>query len=278
MNVLTKIILFVLIGGTAVAQEQKPLSWSRYTVKGEEFSVLLPTIPAMTTTKALRKGDHERQTQRQLETSLDGVLYTIDVYQNPNPRQSLDAFIAEMSADLKYDPAGERAFTVDGFSGKEYSAPNLIVRFVATEKRLYRFMVRGPGVEKSAPKEFLSSIKLGKNTEAVEVSEGLGIPVESALVDPVYAGKGVDVKARILDSPAPDLSTDANKRPTGTVILRVVFAKTGRVENITVIRGLPNGLTEKCIEAAKKIRFKPAMKDGQPVSMWMQLEYAIPPY
>jgi len=61
------------------------------------------------------------------------------------------------------------------------------------------------------------------------------------------------------------------------VILRVVFAKTGRVENITVIRGLPNGVTEKCIEAAKQIKFKPAMKEGQPVSMWMQLEYAMPP-
>ena len=277
---MNRLALLLLIIAVSITQAQEPSnrSWSRYTVKDEEFSVLLPTLPAMTTTKALRKGDHERQTQRQLETSLDGVLYTIDVYQNPKPRQSLDEFIAAMSADLKYDPASERAFTVDGFSGKEYSATNIIVRFVATEKRLYRFMVRGPGVERPAAKEFLSSIKLGKNTEAVEVSEGLGIPVESALVDPVYAGKEVDVKARILDSPPPDLSTDASNRAAGTVILRVVLAKTGRVENITVIRGLPNGLTEKCIEAAKKIRFKPAMKGGQPVSIWMQLEYALPSF
>jgi len=281
---MNKLALLLLIIAASITQAQQPSNptWSRYTVKDEEFSVLLPTLPAMTTTKALRTGDRERQTQRQLETSLDGVLYTIDVYQNPNPRQSLDEFIAAMSTDLKYDPASERAFTVDGFSGKEYSATNnpnpFIVRFIATEKRLYRFMVRGPGVERRAAKEFLSSIKLGKNTEAVEVSEGLGIPVESALVDPVYAGKEVDVKARILDSPPPDLSTDASNRAAGIVILRVVFAKTGRVENITVIRGLPNGLTEKCIEAAKKIRFKPAMKDGQPVSIWMQLEYALPSF
>ena len=277
---MNRLALLLLIIAVSITQAQEPSNptWSRYTVKDEEFSVLLPTLPAMTTTKALRKGDRERQTQRQLETSLDGVLYTIDVYQNPKPRQSLDEFIAAMSADLKYDPASERAFTVDGFSGKEYSATNIIVRFVATEKRLYRFMVRGPGVERAAAKEFLSSIKLGKNTEAVEVSEGLGIPVESALVDPVYAGKEVDVKARILDSPPPDLSTDASNRAAGTVILRVVLAKTGRVENITVIRGLPNGLTEKCIEAAKKIRFKPAMKGGQPVSIWMQLEYALPSF
>ena len=277
MNRLAFLLLIIAVSVTQ-AQESSNPSWSRYTVKDEEFSVLLPTLPAMTTIQVLRKGDHERQTQRQLETSLDGLLYTIDVYQNPNPRQSLDEFIAAMSADLKYDPAGERAFTLDGFAGKEYSATNFIVRFVATETRLYRFLVRGPGVEKPAAKEFLSSIRLGKNTDGIKVSDGPGTPPESASGERIYAAKEVDVKARMLNSPAPDFSTDARNRPTGTVILRVVFAKTGRVENINVIRGLPNGLTEKCVEAAKKIRFKPAMKDGQPVSMWMQLEYEIPPF
>jgi TonB family protein len=272
------LLLFITAVGITQAQSD-PQSWSRYTVKGEEFSVLLPTLPAMTTTQALRKGDHERQTQRQLETTLNGVLYTIDVYQNPQPRQSLDQFIAAVSADLKYDPASERAFTVDGFSGKEYSATDksFIVRFIATETRLYRFMVRGPGVEGPAAREFLSSIKLGKNTDGIKVSDGPGIPVWSASTDQVYAAREVDVKARLLNSPAPDLSTDARNRPAGMVILRVVFVKTGHVENIRVIRGQPNGLTEKCIEAAKQIRFKPAMKDGQPVSMWMQLEYAFSP-
>jgi len=275
MNRLALLLLIIAVSITHAQEASRP--WSRYTVKDEEFSVLLPTLPAMTTTKALRSSDQERQTQRQLETSLEGVLYTIDVYQNPKPRQSLDQFIAARSEDLKYDPASERAFTVDGFFGKEYATNNLIVRFVATETRLYRFMVRGPGVEKPAAKEFLASIKLGKNPEGIEVSDGPGTPLESASEDRIYAGKEVDKKARILKYPAPDLSTDASKRASGTVILRVVFAKTGRVENITVIRGLPNGLTEKCIEAAKQIKFTPATKDGHPVSMWMQLEFAIPP-
>ena len=34
-----------------------------------------------------------------------------------------------------------------------------------------------------------------------------------------------------------------------------------------------SGLTERAIEAAKRIKFTPAMKDGKPVSVWMQLEY-----
>lgn len=110
-----------------------------------------------------------------------------------------------------------------------------------------------------------------KSTPAQQTSD------ESASEDRVYAGKDVDKKAKMKSSPAPDFSSADSDRPTGTVILKAVFAKTGRVENITVVKGLPNGMTEKCIEAAKKIKFIPAMKDGHKVSMWMQLEYSISP-
>jgi TonB family protein len=57
------------------------------------------------------------------------------------------------------------------------------------------------------------------------------------------------------------------------VVLKAVFAKNGEVQNIRVVSGLPDGLTEQAIEAAKKITFTPAMKNGQPVSMWFQLEF-----
>jgi hypothetical protein len=40
-----------------------------------------------------------------------------------------------------------------------------------------------------------------------------------------------------------------------------------------VVQGLPDGLTERAIEAARKIKFVPASKEGKYVSMWMQLEY-----
>jgi TonB family protein len=60
---------------------------------------------------------------------------------------------------------------------------------------------------------------------------------------------------------------------TGTVVLKVVFSSNGLVTNIQVVSGLPDGLTERAIDTARKIKFIPAMKDGKYVSMWMQLEY-----
>jgi len=59
----------------------------------------------------------------------------------------------------------------------------------------------------------------------------------------------------------------------GTVMLRMLFTKEGSVENITVIRGLPHGLTQAAITAAQQLKFKPATKDGQAVSMYAQVDY-----
>jgi len=61
----------------------------------------------------------------------------------------------------------------------------------------------------------------------------------------------------------------------GVVMLQVVFHVNGSITNIKVIRGLPDGLTEKAIEAAKKIRFNPAVKNGAPVSVRGQLEFSF---
>jgi TonB family protein len=61
----------------------------------------------------------------------------------------------------------------------------------------------------------------------------------------------------------------------GTVVLQVVFNVNGTISDIRVIRGLPDGLTEKAIEAAKKIRFNPAVKSGTPVSVRGNLEFSF---
>ena len=61
----------------------------------------------------------------------------------------------------------------------------------------------------------------------------------------------------------------------GTVVLSAVFTSDGRVTQVRVIRGLPDGLTEKAIEAAQKIKFQPATKSGQAVTVRGQLEFTF---
>ena len=92
--------------------------------------------------------------------------------------------------------------------------------------------------------------------------------------DRVFTGREVTSKARLLSKPEQQYTEDARKNQiTGTVVLKVVFQSNGSVSNIRTVSGLPYGLTERAIAAARQIKFVPATKDGHPVSMWMQLEY-----
>src|SRR5687768_7178086 len=70
-------------------------------------------------------------------------------------------------------------------------------------------------------------------------------------------GDEVTTKARVLAKPEPRYSEEARRAQiTGTVVLRVVFSADGIIRHILVIRGLPFGLTERAIEAARGIRFR----------------------
>jgi len=82
----------------------------------------------------------------------------------------------------------------------------------------------------------------------------------------------------LLTLPPPTYTADARKNAvSGVVVLKAIFASNGQVQNIRVITGLPFGLTEQAVNAARQIKFTPAMKGGRPVSMWMQLEYNFAP-
>jgi TonB family protein len=67
-------------------------------------------------------------------------------------------------------------------------------------------------------------------------------------------------------------------REQGTVILLAVFGANGELQIFRVIRSLPDGLTHKAIEAARKLRFTPATKNGRRVSVWGALEFTFNPY
>jgi len=90
----------------------------------------------------------------------------------------------------------------------------------------------------------------------------------------IFSGREVTQKARVLSKPEPQYTEEARKNQvTGTVVLRAVFTSGGQVTNIRAVSGLPYGLTDRAIAAARMIKFSPAMKDGRAVSMYIQLEY-----
>lgn len=65
---------------------------------------------------------------------------------------------------------------------------------------------------------------------------------------------------------------------SGDVRLYVLFAASGRISHIIVLKGLGYGLDEQAINAAREIKFEPATADGKPVSVVKQVSYTFTIY
>jgi TonB family protein len=60
---------------------------------------------------------------------------------------------------------------------------------------------------------------------------------------------------------------------TGTVTLSALFKETGEIMDITVINSLPDGLTEKAIEAARVIKFLSPIANGRKIPCRVTLDF-----
>lgn len=65
---------------------------------------------------------------------------------------------------------------------------------------------------------------------------------------------------------------------SGTVRLLILFAASGRVTNILILKDLGYGLTENAVEAARQIKFEPAKENGKPISQVKIVEYSFTIY
>ena len=265
-------------GTIVVYPTQAPLdTWQRYTVSGEHFSVVLPTLPAMTTHVMTLRSPKKTRRERMLGAYADGIVYGVWVHENVT-RQSLDEFIRQHQL-RNWDASTETMVTVNGVNGTQYTSRNdngtgEIAQFFSNEGRLYKFSAGGNLDRDDAVKHFFSSIVLGKKPDGTQVEDGIGQPFEHRAGEQIVTGKEVNRKARLFQKPEPRYTEQARRAQTmGTVVIKAVFSSSGSVTNIQVVSGLPNGLTERAIEAAQKLKFSPAVKDGKYASMWIQLEY-----
>jgi TonB family protein len=88
--------------------------------------------------------------------------------------------------------------------------------------------------------------------------------------------KKVDAQAMITSRPAPSYTKEARRISIqGFVILRLLLGADSKISRVQVVKGLPSGLTENALRAACKMKFKPAIKNGQPVARWLTAEYVF---
>jgi TonB family protein len=82
---------------------------------------------------------------------------------------------------------------------------------------------------------------------------------------------------KILKTVKPERTKEAvEKKIYGKVILSVEFCANGTIGDVRILRGV-DGLDEQAIEAARKIQFVPARKNGVPVTVVSRVEFSFQP-
>ena len=84
---------------------------------------------------------------------------------------------------------------------------------------------------------------------------------------------------RILAKPDAGYTDEARRNKIrGQVVLRCLFTASGEITRISVVTGLPYGLTERAIAAARLIKFEPAQLDGKKVDYPLTVVYNFRPH
>jgi TonB family protein len=264
--------------------------WKRFTGKDEEFSVLMPGEPSLYI-NLITSNSGKRRLERIYSSYSKASVYLVVSYDKLGStiKDTLENFKAHHL--FRGEITFERDITLEGYKGKQYrltfNGATGIVQFYVTQKHAYGVAIVQAKDDPPLAQYFLGSLSLTrKDKDAPKALDNSQPPPppksasdlsqgdQSTKTDVIPGTKDVTRKAIILSKPEPWYTDEARQSGvTGTVILRAVLSSSGEVKNIKTVRGLPLGLTEQAIEAARNIKFIPAEKDGRLVSMYFQLEY-----
>ena len=213
----------------------------------------------------------EAKTALSLEPNLPDAHYVIGVVRLREDKQ--DDALAEANTAIKLNPEFPSGYLLKSQALVRFYRDVLVEkRDETSEERTNRFTEAADALEK-----YLQLEPTAKDKQSwTEQLESLRFYSHRTVngIEGVFSVKQVTTKARVLSKPEPAYTEDARRTQViGTVVLRAVFTAEGTVRHFLVIQGLPHGLTEAAISAARKIKFSPAAIDGRPVSMFIQLEY-----
>jgi TonB family protein len=144
------------------------------------------------------------------------------------------------------------------------------------QKRLEELRATLAQLEKDRPAD---EARMKETREKIAEMERLYTPQRAAETEKTIAEMQKvegERKARAIYRIEPEYAQDAReKQIQGAVILTLTVDHEGLPQNIQVKKSLYPSLDQSAIEAARKMRFLPALKDGQPVSQVISVEYGF---
>jgi protein TonB len=87
-----------------------------------------------------------------------------------------------------------------------------------------------------------------------------------------HIGGGVS-EPEVIRQVEPEFSEEARKTKTmGSVLVGLIVGTDGKPQNVHIVRGIGMGLDQKAVEAVQQYLFKPAMENGKPVPVELNVE------
>ena len=298
-------IVLILLVSAGLAQDGAvaPIKWEMYSVPSEKVSVMFPKLPT-------KMAAYDRCSERMHDiyrAYADGAAYELTIFTNrkigkrpkwctevrdPYDNDALKERLAEIGVQKNANPP-ER-FKLGDFDAFRFTTANLTRVLVSdiednrwVELEVQHYPDKVPELER-----FFGSLRLGAATGR-DIHSGSRMTLGDEDVDlnpsgtPDNSKAGSDVDAsgsktasgsgyRLVVNERPVYTEPARRNGVqGTVTLKVHLLANGSVGPITVVNGLPDGLTEMAIDAAKRIVFLPKRVDGKPVSVVIKLEYGF---
>lgn len=254
--------------------------WRRFSGKDEEFSVLMPGKPSLYLS-SITNNSGKLTPERIYSSYSQGSAYLIVSYNGNSIKGTLDNFKAHhlYQGEVSYS----RDLSVVGYTGKEYKLKfgevGGTLQIYTTKKHGYALATVQAIDDPPLRNYFLSSFLIKGEHENIASAETQPPAPNQDIpkIDPsqsMLTGKDVARRGVIVSKPEPWYTEEARQANiTGTVVLRAVLSSSGEVTNIHAVQGLSKGLTENSIEAARHLKFIPAVKDGRFVSYWVELQY-----
>jgi TonB family protein len=140
----------------------------------------------------------------------------------------------------------------------------------------------------SVAKNFLESFKIANNQKGIPIGKGANAIIgdksmkTEVIIEKTPKMPSPEVKStsfKIVFQPRANYTDEARENEiNGVVRLKVIFQANGSTGSISVVSGLPYGLTEQAIVAARKIVFIPLQRDSKNITVSKTVEYRFTLY
>ena len=272
----------------------------RSAVKGDEFSILMPSQPTAIVSRldfSFKVDGQVIDEERIFSSYADGAVFLVRVLITSDGKKAFDQFLSKAGRrDEGADGVSARDITLGGYKGRQEEMHGKTygygerfysrVQYFATKRNLYIVSATARDENNPSIGGFFASLRLGDMTAAGDVpsTPSKGLPAAAANAAPAGAEAGrvlkpdeVTRKPVIVWRPDPAVYEEVLglNGPIFKVKLQMVLSADGQVREVKILSGLTQAINEKVVTSAKHTRFIPAEKDGRPVSQWHTAEYVF---